>query len=55
MQRLGDDMVLNLTNAAFGLQSAPTVTGTFTNVPGATSPHTNTISAGQAFFGLISN
>ncbi len=29
--------------AGFDLQSAPAVTGTFTNVPGGTSPHTNLI------------
>ena len=39
-QRLGDNVVLDLPNAAFGLSSAPTVTGTFTNVPGATKTPT---------------
>jgi len=47
--------VLGWTTAAFGLQSAPTITGTFTNVPGATRPHTNPISGGEQFFRLISN
>jgi len=55
MQRLGNNVVLSWTNGAFGLQSAPTITGTFTNVPGATSPYTNSISGGQRFFRLISN
>ena len=39
----------------FRLQSAPTITGTFTNIPGATSPYTNAITGGQQFFRLISN
>jgi hypothetical protein len=35
------------------LQSAPAVTGTFTNIPGATnSPYTNPITAAQQFFRL---
>ena len=31
----------------------PAITGTFTNIPGATSPYTNVISSGQRFFRLI--
>jgi hypothetical protein len=50
IQRLGKKVVLSWTNAAFGLQSAPAITGTFTNVPGAASPFTNTLSGGQRFF-----
>lgn len=53
IQRLANGVVLNWTNAAFGLQSAPTITGTFTNVPGATSPYTNAINGGQQFFRLV--
>jgi hypothetical protein len=34
------------------LQSAPAVTGTFTNIPDATSPYTNPLSARQQFFRL---
>jgi hypothetical protein len=37
------------------LQSAPAVTGTFTNLPAATSPYTNALTAPQQFFRLISN
>ena len=37
------------------LQSAPASTGTFTNLPGATSPYTNPISGAQQFFRLMSN
>ena len=42
-------------NAVFGLQSAPTSTGAFTNLPGATSPYTNPITGAQQFFRLLSN
>jgi predicted secreted protein len=34
------------------LQSAPIVSGTYTNVPGATSPYTNGISGSQKYFRL---
>ena len=39
----------------FILQSAPAISGTFTNLPGATSPYTNPITGAQQFFRLISN
>jgi len=39
----------------FGLQSTPSVTGTFTNIPGAVSPYTNLISSEPQFFRLSSN
>ena len=55
IQSLNGQAVLTWTNAAFGLQSAPTITGTFTNLPTATSPYTNPITGGQQFFRLISN
>jgi hypothetical protein len=54
-QNINNQLVLTWTNAAFLLQSAPTVTGTFTNVLGTTSPYTNPISGAQQFFRLISN
>jgi len=54
-QKMGDKLVLTWTNSGFNLQSAPTATGTFTNLPGATSPYTNPISGAQQFFRLISN
>ncbi len=46
-------LVLHWTNAV--LQSAHVITGTFTNVPGATSPYTNPITGDQQYFRLISN
>jgi len=38
--------------AGYNLQTAPAITGTFTNIPGATSPYTNVISGPQQFFRL---
>jgi hypothetical protein len=62
IQKMNNQMVLSWTNAAFGwtnldfrLQSAPAITGTFTNLAAATSPYTNPISGAQQFFRLISN
>jgi uncharacterized repeat protein (TIGR03803 family) len=55
IQQIGDEVVLSWTNATFGLQSAPVITGDYTNVVGATSPYTNLITGGQNFFRLISN
>src|SRR5438477_7886220 len=43
------------TNAGFNLQSAPILTGTFTNLPGATSPYTNALTGLQQFFRLRSD
>jgi hypothetical protein len=54
IQRLGDQVVLSWTNAAFSLQAAPTLSDVFTNVFGATSPYTNQIGGGSQFFRLIS-
>jgi len=51
-QKLNNELVLSWTNAGFNLQSAPAVTGTFTNLPGATSPYTNPLTAPQQFFRL---
>ena len=50
-----NQLVLSWTSAGFGLQSAPAVTGAFTNLPGATSPYTNPLTAPQQFFRLSSN
>ena len=54
-QRLDNQLVLSWTNAAFGLQSAPFVSGVFTNISGAASPHTNALSGDQQFFRLKAN
>ncbi len=52
-QWLNQQLVLSWTNAGFSLQSAPQVTGTFTNIPGATSPYTNPVTGAQQFFRLM--
>ncbi|HXJ57059.1 MAG TPA: SBBP repeat-containing protein [Verrucomicrobiae bacterium] len=54
-QRLNDQLVLSWTNAGFSLQTAPAVIGPFTNLPAATSPYTNPLTAPQQFFRLKSN
>jgi hypothetical protein len=50
----GNQLVLSWTNAAYALQSAPSVVGVFTNVPGAISPWTNTSTEMLKFFRLKS-
>jgi len=52
-QLLDSQLVLSWTNAGFNLQSAPAVTGTFTNLPAATSPYTSVLTGPQQFFRLI--
>jgi hypothetical protein len=54
-QRASNSMVLSWANTLFTLQSAPAVAGTFTNVSGATSPHTNPLTGPQGFFRLKAN
>ncbi len=49
----GGSVVLTWGDPAFRLQVAHTPSGTYTNVPGAASPHTNAMSADPAFFRLI--
>jgi len=53
--QLKGKLVLSWTNAGFTLQSAPALTGQFTNFPAATSPYTNPLTAPQQIFRLISN
>jgi len=54
-QKLNNALVLSWTNAGFNLQTAPALTGTFTNIVGATSPYTNVTTSAQQFFRLIGN
>jgi len=54
IQRTGNQIVLSWSNAAFGLQST-TVQGAFTNIPGATSPYTNSFPDPRRFFRLNAN
>jgi hypothetical protein len=45
-------VVFSWGNPSFSLSAAPTATGVYTNVPGAASPYTNTVSGSQTFFRL---
>jgi uncharacterized repeat protein (TIGR03803 family) len=53
IQLAGNAVVLGWTNSTFALQSASAVTGTYTNIPGATTPYTNPITGAQQFFRLM--
>jgi uncharacterized repeat protein (TIGR03803 family) len=55
IQWLSGKAVLTWTNSAGSLQSAPAVTGTYTNVPNASSPFTNALNVPAQFFRLIGN
>jgi uncharacterized repeat protein (TIGR03803 family) len=55
IQQAADAVILTWPNPVFVLQSAPALTGPFTNVPAATSPYTNVISGSPAFFRLLAN
>jgi uncharacterized repeat protein (TIGR03803 family) len=57
IQLNGASVILSWNDPAslFSLQSAPTLTGQFTNIPGATSPYTISIPGAQRFFQLIGN
>jgi hypothetical protein len=52
IQKSGPNVVLTWNNPVFGLQTAPSLTGAYTNVSGATSPYTNPITGTQQFFRL---
>jgi uncharacterized repeat protein (TIGR03803 family) len=55
LQADGGNVVLTWGNPAFSLQAAPTVSGVWTNVPGAASPCTNAMTGPQMFFRLQAN
>lgn len=48
IQRSGNQIILNWSGGT--LQSAGEITGPFVNVPGATSPYTNTVTGTQQFY-----
>jgi hypothetical protein len=52
IQKANNQAVLNWTNAGFVLQSAHAITGTFTNIPGAASPYTNSTAGTEQYFQL---
>jgi len=47
-------LLLSWTNStlSYSLQAAPALDGIYTNIPGATSPYTNAMTAPQMFFRL---
>jgi hypothetical protein len=47
------EAVLTWTNSTYYLQASGDLLGGFTNVPDATSPHTNVMQADQVFFRLV--
>jgi len=49
----GLNAVLSWNDPVFQLQAGPTATGQFTNVIGAASPYTNTVTGSQQFFRLV--
>ncbi len=48
----GGNITLTWSNPAFALQAAPEATGSFTNVPSATSPYTTSAGDARRFFRL---
>lgn len=55
IERAGPNAVLRWTSSSCLLQAAGSVTGTFTNVPGAASPFTNPLAGPARFFRLKGN
>jgi uncharacterized repeat protein (TIGR03803 family) len=53
IQQAADSVILSWPNSAFALQSARALAGPFTNVPSATSPHTNVLTGSQMYFRLL--
>ncbi len=54
VQQEENHLVLRWPNQGLLLQCAPSITGLFTNIPGAASPYTNSISSAQQYFRLSS-
>ena len=48
----GNNVVLTWSDSSFALQSAPLVTGIYTNIPGASSPYSSPITGAQKYFRL---
>jgi hypothetical protein len=55
IQLSGNNVTLSWANPAFVLQASPDVTGTYTNVPNATSPFSSLVSGSRQFFRLRGN
>jgi uncharacterized repeat protein (TIGR03803 family) len=52
-QNIGNAIVYSWNDLSFVLQSAPAVTGSYTNIAGATSPYINSITGVQRYFRLL--
>ncbi len=52
IQLMNKSVVLSWNDPSFSLYSAPTLSSVFTNITGATSPYTNTITPSQQYFQL---
>ena len=50
---LAGNVVLTWTNAAYGLQAAPSLIGAYTNITSSASPYTDAITGPSRFFRLI--
>jgi photosystem II stability/assembly factor-like uncharacterized protein len=50
--RSGSSVILSWTNSTYKLQAAPSTTGTFTNIPAATSPYTDSLLSSRRFYRL---
>jgi uncharacterized delta-60 repeat protein len=55
IEKAGNKVLLRWTNGPLSLQSAPFVTGPYSNLSGATSPYTNEITGAQRYFLLSAN
>jgi hypothetical protein len=55
IQRTANPMVLSWANTLFSLQSATSLSSTFTNIPGATSPYSNSLAGSPRYFRLRAN
>jgi hypothetical protein len=51
-EHVGNSLILTWDDPSFGLQSAATAAGTFTNVTGASSPYTTSMNSERAYFRL---
>ncbi len=54
IQHVRNAVILTWDDPSFVLQSAPAISGGYTNVPGAISPFTNSVASSQQFFRLQS-
>jgi photosystem II stability/assembly factor-like uncharacterized protein len=50
--RSGSTLILSWTNSTYALQACSAITGTFTNIPTATSPYTNSLFSSRRFYRL---